>query len=89
MVANCQAVTQDLTASSSTPEALTPREAAVSPAVLNVQQVAGLLSVSTRHVYRMVDGGLMPRPLKLGGLNRWPKAAIEKWLMDGAPAVRD
>ena len=61
----------------------------LSPAVLNVKQVAALLNVSPRHVYRMVDGGLMPRPLKLGGLNRWPQSTLEQWLADGAPAVRN
>jgi excisionase family DNA binding protein len=60
----------------------------VPPAVLNVKQVAALLGVSVRHVYRLADGGLMPRPLKLGGLNRRHKAAIETWLADGAQPVR-
>ncbi len=60
------------------------RAAALAPAVLNVKQVAALLNVSPRHVYRMADGGLMPRPLKLGGLNRWPKATREQWLSAGA-----
>ncbi len=60
------------------------RSAALPPAALNVKQVASLLGVSVRHVYRMADGGLMPRPLKLGGLNRWHRATIETWLADGA-----
>jgi predicted DNA-binding transcriptional regulator AlpA len=68
-----------LTRSTTSPETL----------LLNVNDVSKLLCCSPRHVYRLCDGGLMPRPLKLGGLNRWPKAAIEKWLAEGAPAVRD
>ncbi len=36
----------------------------VEPLIMKVQDVADALQVSTRHVYRMVDGGLLPRPLK-------------------------
>jgi excisionase family DNA binding protein len=61
----------------------------VSPAVLNVKQVASVLNVSVRHVYRMADGGLMPKPLKLGGLNRWHRRAIDEWLAGGARAIRN
>ena len=65
------------------------REPDQSPLMLNVKQVASLLCVSERQVYRMTDRGLMPRPLKLGALNRWPKANLEAWLADGAKPVRN
>jgi len=55
---------------------------------LNVRQVARLLGVSERHVYRMADGGLMPKPVKLGGLNRWHRPIVEDWLARGAKPVR-
>ena len=57
------------------------------PALLDVEQVAKLLGCSTRHVYRLADSGRMPRPVKLGALNRWPKAAILAWIDDGCPSV--
>jgi excisionase family DNA binding protein len=63
------------------------REAAV-PTALNVKQVAAMLGVSVRHVYRMTDGGLMPRPIKLGGLNRWSRKEIEDWFQAGARPIR-
>lgn len=53
-------------------------------ALLDVCEVARLLNCSVRHVYRLADGGRMPRPLKLGStLNRWQRAAIEGWIADG------
>lgn len=58
------------------------------PAALNVKQVAAMLGVSERHVYRMADGGLMPRPVKLGGLNRWSRKQIEDWFEAGARPIR-
>jgi prophage regulatory protein len=55
--------------------------------LLDVGAVAALLGVSTRHVYRLADGGRMPRPLKLGGARRWDRAAIDDWIRSGCPAT--
>ena len=57
------------------------------PVLLDVGQVAKLLGCSTRHVYRLADGGRMPRPVKLGALNRWSLAGIEEWISDGCKPV--
>jgi len=59
-----------------------------SAALLNVRAVAEMLGCSSRHVYRLADGGRMPAPLRLGGLVRWNRAAIETWIDDGCPIVR-
>lgn len=56
--------------------------------LLDVQAVAGMLDCSPRHVYRMSDGGRMPRPLKLGALVRWRTAEIHEWIAAGCPSVR-
>lgn len=56
--------------------------------LLDVQQVASLLACSTRHVYRLADGGKMPRPVKLGSLCRWSSKAIEGWIAGGCKAVK-
>jgi prophage regulatory protein len=55
--------------------------------LLGVDDVARLLGVSSRHVYRLADGGRMPRPVKLGGSVRWDRQAIELWLEKGCPQV--
>jgi len=55
--------------------------------LLDVGAVAALLGVSSRHVYRLADGGRMPRPLKLGGARRWDRVAVETWIADGCPAT--
>lgn len=56
-------------------------------ALLDVGAVASLLSCSTRHVYRLVDAGLMPPPVKLGALVRWRRHTVEQWLENGCPAI--
>lgn len=40
-------------------------------AMLSVDDVAGELNCSPRHVHRLVDSGGMPPPIKLGTLCRW------------------
>lgn len=57
-------------------------------ALLDVNEVASLLSCSARHVYRLADAGRMPQPVKLGQLVRWRRAALSDWLDAGCPAMR-
>lgn len=54
--------------------------------LLAVDDVAAMLGVSGRHVYRLADGGRMPRPVKLGGAVRWDRQAIESWIANGCPS---
>jgi len=57
-------------------------------ALLDVEQVRGVLNCSARHVLRMADRGLMPPPVRLGALVRWQRGAVESWIANGCPAVR-
>lgn len=61
---------------------------AVSAELLDVGAVAAMLNCSRRHVYRLADGGRLPRPVKLGQLVRWRRAELLQWLDEGCPAVR-
>lgn len=45
------------------------------------------LSCSSRHVRRLSDRGAMPTPVRLGGLVRWERNAIERWIAADCPAV--
>ncbi len=58
------------------------------PSLLDVREVAALLRCSSRTVYRLSDGGILPRPRKLGALVRWSAAEIENWIADGCKPVR-
>ena len=59
-----------------------------SAALLDVSQVAQILGCSMRHVYRLADGGRMPRPVKLGALVRWSRDSILDWIARGCPPCR-
>lgn len=58
------------------------------PALLDVKQVATILRCSVRHVRRLADAGRMPLALRLGGIIRWDRAAIEAWISEGCPSMR-
>lgn len=66
--------------------ALKPRESI--PLLLSVDDVASILTMSPSHVYRLADGGKMPRPIKVGALVRWPRAEIESWIANGCKPLR-
>ncbi len=55
--------------------------------LLDVGAVAEMLGVSSRHVYRLADGGKMPRPIKLGGAVRWSRQTVVDWIAAGCPNV--
>jgi excisionase family DNA binding protein len=57
-------------------------------ALLDVRAVGQLLACSTRHVYRLADGGRMPAPVRLGALVRWRRQELLDWLAAGCPAMR-
>lgn len=57
-------------------------------ALFGVQEVAAMLTCSARHVRRLADAGLMPRPIKLGNLVRWRRQEMLDWIDAGCPARR-
>ncbi len=67
-----------------------PRQKTVCPPdslLMDVRAVALRLNCSWRHVYRMADQGLMPKPVKLGALVRWQRQKIEDWISKGCQKV--
>lgn len=61
----------------------------VSPELLGVNAVAALLGgCSKRHIYRLADASLMPRPIKLGSLVRWRRSELVNWIDGGCQPVR-
>ena len=48
--------------------------------LLDIEQVADRLKISAATVRRLIVDGVLPKPLKLRRLTRWPKATIERWL---------
>jgi predicted DNA-binding transcriptional regulator AlpA len=53
--------------------------------LLTAKDVAGMLSLSKRQVFRLHSCGKIPRAIRIGGSVRWAKGTIAKWLEAGAP----
>ena len=59
------------------------------PSLLSVNDLAELLRVSTRTLWRLKSKGEIPHPVKFGGTVRWRGDDIKKWLNEGCPRVVD
>ena len=55
-------------------------------ALLDKKEVSALFGCSVRHIYRLVETGQMPAPVRLGSLPRWSKKALVRWIEAGCPA---
>lgn len=52
-------------------------------------QLAGLLQVSKRSLWRLRSSGKLPRPVKLGGSVRWRAEEVRLWIEAGCPNLRE
>ncbi|MGD9854065.1 MAG: helix-turn-helix transcriptional regulator [Planctomycetaceae bacterium] len=57
--------------------------------LLTVLEVARMLGMSTRSVWRLAKQNRCPLPLKLGRSTRWRTAEIEIWIEQGCPRTPD
>jgi excisionase family DNA binding protein len=53
--------------------------------LLTADQLAKLLNISIRTLWRLRAGGKLPAPVRLGGSVRWRPVEIEAWLAAGCP----
>ncbi len=53
--------------------------------MLTAQDVAARLQISVRGVWRQVSKGLLPEPVYVGRLARWPLSELKDWMDQGCP----
>ena len=58
---------------------------APAPLLITAEEVAGMLDISTRTLWRLVSARRIVAPLKIGGSTRWRRAEIEAWVAAGCP----
>ena len=56
------------------------------PLVVSAKELAALLGVSLRHVWRLNATGKLPKPVRLGGSVKWRRDEIIAWLSQNCPA---
>ncbi len=63
-----------------------PTEADLPPPILiSVDELATILGVSSRTVWRLLSAGKLLHPIRLGGVVRWRYAEVRQWIDDGCP----
>jgi len=53
--------------------------------LLRASEVAGMLNISERTLWRMRSARQVPQPIRVGGTVRWQRLEIESWIADGCP----
>ncbi len=48
--------------------------------LLTIREVASRLGASTRHVYRLIASGELPRPVKVGKASRIPESELNDYI---------
>ena len=56
------------------------------PALISATELADLLKISTRTLWRLRSSGRLIEPIKLGGSTRWRLDEVQKWIAAGCPA---
>ena len=58
----------------------------VAPVVVTARQLAIMLQVSKRTLFRMRSAGRLPAPLRVGGVVRWRLLDVQNWIANGCPS---
>jgi excisionase family DNA binding protein len=58
-----------------------------SPMYFLMGDVTAMFRFSRRQVYRLVEAGRMPPPLKIGRSIRWDRETLAAWVAAGCPPV--
>lgn len=62
-----------------------PKTLASAALVITTDGLAETLDMSVRSIHRLLSGGKIPKPSRLGGQLRWSRAEIEEWIQAGMP----
>jgi excisionase family DNA binding protein len=57
------------------------------PLLITATELAALLQVSTRTLWRLHSAGQIPEPVRFGGSTRWRFDEVQNWISEGCPAV--
>lgn len=57
--------------------------------LISAEELANLLGISKRHVWRLLSRGDLIGPIKIGSTTRWPLDAVREWITTGCPRQSD
>jgi len=57
------------------------------PLLISAEQLAELLQISTRTLWRLLSTGKLVTPVHLGGSTRWRLEQVQNWIEKGCPEI--
>lgn len=66
--------------------AAAPPAPAPEPALITANQLACMMQISLRTLWRLRSSGLLPEPVKLGSSTRWRLNEVRQWIAQGCPS---
>ena len=57
------------------------------PLLIPACEVARLLGISKRTLWRLLSAGKLPAPIRLGNNVRWRLDEVEQWISQGCPTA--
>jgi prophage regulatory protein len=67
------------------PAALRPPLADGTTPLIPAEELATMLGVSKRTIWRLLSGKQLPEPVRIGGSVRWRRDQIDRWIEQGCP----
>jgi excisionase family DNA binding protein len=55
--------------------------------LITAEQLAGMMQVSTRTLWRLLSAGKLIKPIRLGGNVRWRLDEVKTWISAGCPPL--
>jgi len=53
--------------------------------LINAEELARMMDVSERTLWRLLSGGKVPQPVRIGRNTRWRLAEVAEWIELGCP----
>jgi len=64
-----------------------PEEIFREPLLISVDELAMILKISPRSVWRLLSAGKLVEPVRIGGAVRWRFHEVKLWIEQGCPHV--
>jgi excisionase family DNA binding protein len=55
------------------------------PILISAEELARLMRVSERTLWRLLSAGKVPQPVRIGRSTRWRYAEVREWIEKGCP----
>lgn len=56
------------------------------PILISAEELARLMQVSERTLWRLLSAGKVPQPVRIGRSTRWRYAEVREWIERGCPS---